>query len=175
MDLQLRRLGEVDPADLVELMNHPRVRRHMPLADGPFGAAECAAFVTAKEELWREHGYGPWAFVIDGEFAGWGGLQPEDGDADLALVLHPRFWGHGRAVYERVLDEAFGPLGFDSVTVLLPPTRGGAHGVRRLGFHPDGETDIAGRRFLRYRLSAPAVRYRHGPGPDGGSPARQQR
>ena len=153
MDLELRRLGAVDPADIVDLMNHPLVRRHMPLADGPFGAEECAAFVTGKENIWHEHGYGPWAFVIDGEFAGWGGLQPEDGDADLALVLHPRFWGHGRTVYERVLDEAFGPLGLDSVTVLLPPTRGGAHGIVRLGFRPDGETDIAGQRFLRYRLS----------------------
>ena len=43
--------------------------------------------------MWDEHGYGPWAFIINGEFAGWGGLQPEQGEADFALVLHPDFWG----------------------------------------------------------------------------------
>lgn len=32
-------------------------------------------------------------FFVDGQFAGWGGLQQEDGDADLALVLHPDYWG----------------------------------------------------------------------------------
>ena len=158
MELRLARLGEVHPADIIELMNHPSVRRHMPLADGPFAAAECAEFIAGKDGIWRDHGYGPWAFVVDGAFAGWGGLQPEDGEPDLALVLHPRFWGHGRAVYERVLDEAFGTFGFDSVTVLLPPTRGAAHGLVRLGFRRDGETVVAGERFLRFRLAASARR-----------------
>jgi hypothetical protein len=109
--------------------------------------------VASKEAVWRDHAYGPWGFLIDGEFAGWGGLQPEDGDADLALVLHPRFWGHGKTIYERVLDEAFSTFGLDSVIILLPPTRGSASGIVRLGFRDDGETDILGKRFLRYRLA----------------------
>ncbi|MEU8005110.1 GNAT family N-acetyltransferase [Catellatospora sp. NPDC049111] len=154
MNLRLARLTEIDPAHLIGLMGDPRVRRHMPLADGAFGHAECRAFVAAKEALWREHGYGPWALLVDGEFAGWGGLQPEDADVDLALVLHPRFWGHGRAICARVLDEAFGTFGFDAVTILLPPTRRGGHGVTRLGFVADGQTSIEGRRFLRFRLQA---------------------
>ncbi|MGI5239836.1 GNAT family N-acetyltransferase [Dactylosporangium sp. CA-139066] len=152
MDLRLARLDEVDPAEVIDLMRDARVRRHMPLASGDFGPAECAAFVAAKEAMWREHGYGPWAFLLDGAFAGWGGLQPEGDDADLALVLHPRFWGYGRMICHRVLDEAFGPLGFDSVTVLLPPTRLRGSGVARLGFRRDGQLEIEGRPFLRYRL-----------------------
>jgi len=31
-------------------------------------------WIAGKEKLWAEHGYGPWAFLIDGKFAGWGGL-----------------------------------------------------------------------------------------------------
>ena len=151
--LTLARLTEVDPADLIELMNDSRVRRHMPLAAGSFGGDDCAGWVAAKEAMWRDHGYGPWAFLVDGVFAGWGGLQPEGNDVDLALVLRPAFWGHGRAIAERVLAEAFGPLGFDDVTVLLPPTRGTA-AVRRFGFRPDGEVEVAGRTFLRFRLGS---------------------
>ncbi|MFF5225197.1 GNAT family N-acetyltransferase [Dactylosporangium sp. NPDC000521] len=152
--MTLARLTEVDPADLIDLMNDPRVRRHMPLATGSFGPEDCAAWVAAKEAMWRDHGYGPWALLVDGTFAGWGGLQPEDGEADLALVLRPAFWGHGRAIAERILAEAFGPLGLHDVTVLLPPTRGTAAAVRRFGFRPDGEIEIAGQRFLRFRLSS---------------------
>jgi len=37
------RLTEVDPADLIDLMNDPRVRRHIPLAVGNFGPEDCAA------------------------------------------------------------------------------------------------------------------------------------
>lgn len=89
--IEFRRLTEVDPADMIRLANDPLVRRHMPLSSGTFGEAEFESFVADKERLWEEHGYGPWAFYVDGEFAGWGGLQAEDGDADVALVLHPDY------------------------------------------------------------------------------------
>lgn len=87
-------------------MNHPMVRRQMPLFNGEFDDNACEQFIAAKENLWVEFGYGPWAFVVEGEFAGWGGLQPENGDADLALVLHPRYWGVGKVIYKRIIDIA---------------------------------------------------------------------
>lgn len=152
MDIQFKQLSEVDPADIIALMNDPRVRRQMPLTSDQFSAADCAGFVAGKEQLWAEHGYGPWAFVVDGQFAGWGGLQPEAGDADLALVLHPNYWGLGKRIYDEVIRRAFGELGFESVTILFPPSRTRIKGIFRLGFRPDGEVEIGGERFIRYRL-----------------------
>lgn len=73
-------------------MNDPLVRRQLPLAPEHFSEIDCEAFIAAKEQLWDEYGYGPWAIVVDGQFAGWGGLQPEGGEADLVLVLHPDYW-----------------------------------------------------------------------------------
>jgi [ribosomal protein S5]-alanine N-acetyltransferase len=157
-EIVFKRLPEIDPADLIALMNDPRVRRHLPLARGPFGAADCARFVAAKERLWAEHGYGPWAFVIDGEFAGWGGLQPEGDDVDLGLVLRPKYWGAGRVLYERLVADAFERRRVSSVVILLPPSRVRVSGVLQLGFRPDGELQIGGERFLRYRLLASARR-----------------
>ncbi|GLC24448.1 GNAT family N-acetyltransferase [Roseisolibacter agri] len=155
--IELKRLPDVDRGALVALMNHPLVRRHMPLARGAFGAEECARWVAAKERLWAQHGYGPWAFVVDGELAGWGGLQPEGDDVDLGLVLHPRHWGVGRAIVTRILDVAFGAMRLPSVIVLLPPSRVRVRGLHRLGFVADGETTIGDERFVRYRLTAPTV------------------
>jgi GNAT superfamily N-acetyltransferase len=155
--IEFKRLPDVDPADLITLMNDPRVRRHMPLARGAFGPAECARFVAAKERLWAEHGYGPWAFVIGGAFAGWGGLQPEGEDVDLGLVLRPEFWGAGRALYARIAAHAFDVLRAPSIIVLLPPSRVRVSGVLQLGFQLDGEIVVGGERFVRYRLLAPAV------------------
>ncbi|MFN0178484.1 MAG: GNAT family N-acetyltransferase [Gemmatimonadales bacterium] len=156
VDIEFLRLSEVDPADLIALMNDPRVRRHLPLARGRFGPAECAGFVAAKERLWAEHGYGPWAVIIDGEFAGWGGLQPEGEDVDLGLVLRPKYWGCGRLLYERFVATAFAELRAPSVIILLPPSRARVSGIRRLGFRLDGEVELGGERFYRYRLGAPA-------------------
>jgi hypothetical protein len=84
-------------------------------------------------------------------------LQPEGDDADLALVLHPDGWGLGKPIYDEIIKRAFGEMGFASVTVLFPPTRTRIKGLLRLGFQPDGELEIQGERFNRYRLSAPTT------------------
>ena len=154
MTITFKRLTEVDEADLVELMNHPLVRRQMPLTSDNFTENDAQNFVEGKERLWAEHGYGPWAFFVDGAFAGWGGLQPEEGDADLGLVLHPNYWGKGKVIYDEIIRRAFGEMGFGSVTILLPPSRTRVRGMARLGFEQDGELEIGGERFIRYRLYA---------------------
>jgi len=158
MEIEFRRLTEVDRTAIIELMNNPLVRRQMPLLRNDFGERECEAFVAAKERVWAEHGYGPWAFVIDGQFAGWGGLQPEHGEADLALVLHPDHWGRGRALYHAIIGRAFGEMGLDAITVLLPPSRTRIKGILRLGFVADGELLVGGERFHRFRLTQTANR-----------------
>ena len=151
-DIQLRRLPEIDPAEIIALMNDPQVRRHLPLASGHFGPAECERFVESKEKMWHQHGFGPWAFVQNDEFIGWGGLQPEDNDADIGLILRPQSWGVGRHLYEVIVSFAFQELGLDSVIAMLPPTRSRGGGLQWLGFELDGEALIAGERFVRFRL-----------------------
>tara|TARA_B100001971_G_scaffold202254_1_gene215828 strand:- start:430 stop:987 length:558 start_codon:yes stop_codon:yes gene_type:complete len=152
MDIEFRRLGEVAKSNIVELMNNPLVREHLPLAPGGFDEIDCDHFIAAKEKLWTEHGYGPWAFVIDGQFCGWGGLQPENGEADFAMVLHPNYWGIGKRLFDTIIGLAFGKMGFEAVTALLPPTRKKIRALKKLGFEGDGELIIGGKRFFRYRL-----------------------
>ena len=156
MNINFKRLTEVEKSEIIELMNNPLVRQQMPLAQGYFGKRDCDEFVATKERLWSEHGYGPWAFVIDDHFVGWGGLQPENGEADLGLVLHPSHWGRGKAIYEKIIERAFGEMGFESVTALLPPTRMRIKGLLRLGFKEEGELHIGDERFIRYRLTKSA-------------------
>lgn len=156
MEIEFKHLPQVAKADLIALMTHPLVRRQMPLTSDDFGEADCDEFVAAKERLWAEHGYGPWAFFVDGRFAGWGGLQPENGEPDLGLVLHPDYWGLGKTFYDRIIQRAFGEMGFATLTVLFPPTRTRVKGLLRLGFRPDGEVEVEGERFIRYRLDAPS-------------------
>jgi RimJ/RimL family protein N-acetyltransferase len=154
VDVVFKRLIEVDKTTIIDLMNEPALRRHMPLLSETFSEADCDTFIAAKEQLWKDHGYGPWAFVVDGDLVGWGGLQPEGGEADLALVLHPDYWGLGKAIYRQIIGRAFGQMGFESVIALLPPSRRRDRVMRRLGFHFEGEVELYGERFLRYRLRA---------------------
>jgi [ribosomal protein S5]-alanine N-acetyltransferase len=152
LHIEFRRLSDIDQAEIIALNTHPLVRRQMPLSADTFGDAECREWVSGKESQWQEHGYGPWAFVLDGKFAGWGGLQCEGGDPDLALVLHPRYWGMGKRIYDEIMRRAFGEMGFKSVTILLPPSRTRVRAIFRLGFQLDGEVELFEKRFIRYRL-----------------------
>ena len=155
MNFELKRLTEVPKQEIIKLMNLDLVRRQMPLLKGYFGEGECEKFLAAKERLWSDFGYGPWAFVINGSFAGWGGLQPENGEADLAMVLHPDYWGFGKKIYKKIIDKAFGEMGMQSVTILLPLTRTRVKALDRLGFKADGDLEIHGESFVRYRLEKP--------------------
>jgi ribosomal-protein-alanine N-acetyltransferase len=155
MEISFTRLTEADPTEIVRLMNDPLVRRQMPLTSDGFDLADADAFVAHKESLWAEHGFGPWAIWIEGRFAGWGGLQPEGPEAEIALVLRPEFWGTGRAVYGRIIEIAFGAMGLESVVIYLPPSRTRVRAIQRLGFVREGEQEVWGETFVRYRLTAP--------------------
>jgi ribosomal-protein-alanine N-acetyltransferase len=155
MKLEFKRLSEIDCSAYVALNTNPLVMHQMPLSGSDFDEEACRGWIAGKEKMWAEHGYGPWAFVIDGKVAGWGGLQPEEGDADLGLVLHPDYWGYGKVIYDEIIHRAFDIMGLASVTILFPPTRTRVKGILRLGFQPDGEVEIGGERFIRYRLHAP--------------------
>ncbi|MHC6226140.1 GNAT family N-acetyltransferase [Pseudomonas sp. X10] len=154
INLQFKRLSEVSTADIINLNNHPDVLRQMPLGSPDFDEAKCLAWVAEKESQWGLNGYGPWAFMIDQAFAGWGGLQLEEGDADLALVLHPDYWGFGKTIFDEIVRRAFQEMGLGSVTILLPPSRTRVKGLFRLGFRPDGAVELDGTSFNRYRLLA---------------------
>lgn len=138
------------------LMNNPKVRPHLPLAKGVFDDEAYDGFIAAKEKLWKEHGYGPWAFSLKGQFIGWGGLQYEEGDTDFALILHPDYWGFGKTVFDLIIRRAFLVMGIKSITALLPPSRLRLGVMNRLGFIRDGEVMLQGQRFLRFRLNGNA-------------------
>ena len=105
-EIRFVHLSEVNQQQIIDLMNNEMVGKQLPLLANGFSTANCSAFLNAKKQLWDQHGYGPWAFLIKDEFAGWGGLQTENGDADFALVLHPRFWGWGRRIFNQIKDQA---------------------------------------------------------------------
>lgn len=150
-------LDQVRLDDLVTLHNDPQVLRHLPLAPHGFDRAKAKAWVQSKAQMWSTQGYGPWGIMIENRFAGWGGLQPEGQDADLALVLSPVFWGYGKCIYERFLAYAFNDLQLPSVTALLPLSRARIKGLERMGFMAEGRVQLDGAWFNRFRLHRPKM------------------
>ena len=153
MKIEFKRLTEVSPSHLIELMNHPKTQTHLPLLKTAFDEKVCKQFVQNKETLWEKYGFGPSAFIIDGQFAGWGGLQPDRGEVDLVMILHPNFWGCGRILLKRILHLAFHEMNKDSVVVLFPPSRERIKALYRFGFKKEEEVLVEGEIFIQFRLT----------------------
>ncbi len=154
-DIKLVYLWEIPETQIIDLMNNKEVGKHLPLLSKGFTTKDYKDFITTKKQLWDTHGYGPWAFLIAGKFAGWGGLQSENGEADFALVLHPNFWGWGRKIFILIKDQAFTAMEIATITVLLPPSRLNSKAITRLGFVEEKEVTIGNEVFIRYRLTRP--------------------
>ncbi len=157
-EIEFVQLSQIAESDIIALMNNAEVGKQMPLLAGGFSADACKAFLAAKAAIWAEYGYGPWAFVINGRFAGWGGLQPEHGEPDFALVLHPDFWGLGRKIFTRVAEKAFGEMGLETITILFPPTRQNWKAITRVGFKEVDRVMVDGEAFVRFRLKNPRLK-----------------
>lgn len=157
MPIQFFQLNQIATADLIALNTHPAVLENMPLGSSHFDEQACQQWVSGKELHWEQHGYGVWAIMIDDQFAGWGGLQNEAGDADLALVLHPKFWGKGKSIVKNIINKAFTSLKVESVTIHLPLTRKKVSAILRYGFTEERIVDFDGIPFKRFRLSHSSV------------------
>jgi RimJ/RimL family protein N-acetyltransferase len=155
MRFEFRPLSSIAPATWLTLLNDHDVHRHMPLAGDNWTEQAAGDWAAAKDAQWHQNGFGPWAVLVDGAFAGWGGFQKEDADVDFALVLLPAFWGHGRALHDAMLTKGFAELGFTSITIMLPPSRVRLKSLARAGYRPDSELEYAGHRFLKFRLYRP--------------------
>lgn len=161
--IEFVRLTEVPLSAVMTLLNEPRNARHMPLA-GKSSEASAAEWVQEKDRQWELHGYGPWAILVDGEFAGWGGFQKEENGADFALVLRPEQWGRGAEITCAALQRGFDQLGLDDVSIALPLTRSPTRAVARFGFVPEGEVTYGGSSFRQYRLTRDAWAAVNAPG-----------
>lgn len=151
------RLTDVDPDQILAMLNEPRKNKHLPLARGEeFTPESAAAWVAAKDGQWAEHGYGPWAITIDGEFAGWGGFQAEENGADFGLVLLPAYWGHGESIAREALRRGFTDLDLDDVLIALPYSRNPDRVVARFGFVLDGDVRYGDVTFRQFRLTRAA-------------------
>ena len=68
--IEFCRLTDVPLSAIATLLNEARNTRHMPLST-IFTERSAAEWVQGKDEQWQKYGYGPWAVMVNGEFAGW--------------------------------------------------------------------------------------------------------
>lgn len=150
--IEFARLSEINPAEISDHMSDPRVAEHMPLLTFKWDIGVAREFVAKKEAYWTRYGLGHWAFVRDGQYIGWGGLQREGEDWDFGLVLRPEAFGLGARITREVIDFAIADERIPYITFLLPPSRKNLKALEKLGAKQIGEIEHCGASFLKFRL-----------------------
>ena len=74
---------------------------------------------------------------------GWVGFQPNQNQAELALVLHPNWWGLCKACFQKFIEHN-SYCYLEQVIVLLPEFRRNLRDMEQLGFHKKDVTFIDG-------------------------------
>lgn len=154
-EITFARLTDINPVEIMDHMNDPRMAEHMPLLTPGWDEEAVAKFVSAKEAGWSRDGLGHWAFLSDGSYVGWGGFELTDGEWDFGLVLKPSRFGLGPQIARKAIDFARQDERIGYLVFLLAPTRRSVGALRRIGARALGETRFADQVFLKYRLDTP--------------------
>ncbi|QSV16142.1 GNAT family N-acetyltransferase [Photobacterium ganghwense] len=114
-------LCDVPPKELVAMLNECEVRAHL-IKHELFTVQTAYEWVSRKAEMNAIKGCYIQAIDVDGQLAGWCGIQPDGDDYEVAVVLRQRYWGIGISVFRVLLDKAKS-MGHKEVVLNLLSTR----------------------------------------------------
>ena len=143
-------LSEAEPEQLLAIMNDIRTRTHL-ISHPEFTPQRLASWVADKQEENQQPGCRVCAVDINGELAGWCGIQRSEKDYELAIVIGQTGWGAGPRIFRDMMGWAY-ELGHSEVIIHLLDSRRDYRFIRRLA-REVYETELLGRRFTTYRLS----------------------
>ena len=140
---------ELNRTQLLDVVNKERVRKHLVSHDA-FDEATLEAWIASKVDVDMAAGCKVRGIKVDGDVAGWCGIQYENGGYELAIVLDPLFWGIGVAVFKDVMEWA-SELGHREVALHLFNTRPEYKFLKKMASRVY-ESEMFGQRYTSYLL-----------------------
>ena len=134
----------------LQLLNSDLVRKHL-IQHPRFTMETFGIWLQSKIKADQQSGCILRAIQSDGNLIGWCGIQIESGDYELALVLSPKYWGHGREVTNQIVVWAQ-ELGHKQLFAHLPQTRPQTKALERLFGKPIRVSRIHENVFNTYRI-----------------------
>lgn len=133
-------------------MNDSAVRRHL-VGSTKFNSTSLEAWINQKSATDRAGGCKVAGVLIDGDYAGWCGIQHEDdGTFGLGVILDQKFWGHGWTILQDLVDWSR-DLGHDEVFIHLLESRPVSKALLKRFNAKLDTVDMLGRSFHRYRIA----------------------
>ena len=144
------KLSEVNPAELVPLLNKQKIRKH--LINHPlFDEQTAKAWLETKVEVDSYQGCKVRAIFVDKQLAGWCGIQLEDEKYEIAIVIDDDYWGLGIKIFREIMNWAK-ELGHRTVFIHFLHTRPEYKFLRKISKNVY-ESELLGSKFTTYELA----------------------
>ncbi|MCV2403431.1 N-acetyltransferase [Marinomonas sp. C2222] len=140
----------VDLNVLMDVLNEGSLREH--LVEHPyFDPKSISEWVKGKVETDAVEGCRVRVISIDGDIAGWCGIQPDDKGFEIAIVLSQKFWGAGASIFKTLLGWA-AELGHKEVCFHLLDSRREYKTLAKMA-DSVSRSQLLGRSFTTYLFS----------------------
>ncbi|WP_096086803.1 GNAT family N-acetyltransferase [Agaribacterium haliotis] len=140
----------VDAAAFTDVLNEESLRTHL-IEHPRFDAASAKQWINEKSKKDKLPGCRLRVLVIDGELAGWCGIQPDEQGFELAIVVSKRFWGAGLPIFKTLMTWA-AELGHREVLFHLLDSRREYKALAKIAKKVE-KTELLGRHFTTYYLA----------------------
>ncbi|MFM7140070.1 MAG: hypothetical protein ACKOXS_07240 [Actinomycetes bacterium] len=145
--LHFKSLNEPSISEWLELFNDQKVKKHMPLADFSVDEDWIQSWIAKKLDSSKETPFEISSIWVEDKFAGWGGIQADGENFEVAIVLRPQYWGFGLEIYCNYINEYKNSGLANPLLVYLPLTRKIDGIKKRLNFIELPNIQISGIEF----------------------------
>lgn len=148
------KLEEVNSDDFIPLLNNQKNRVHL-LEHEFFDADTVKLWIESKLKMNSTFGCKVRAIMVENQLAGWCGIQLEDGQYEIAIVIDDKFWGIGKRVFKEIMLWAKS-LGHSELLIHFLHTRPRykfLQGMSKKVY----ESELYGKKFTTYELEVVAL------------------
>ncbi len=144
------KLNEINSSEFLPLLNKKKIREHL-IEHRLFDAATVKAWQEAKIEVDSIQGCKIQAILVDKKLAGWCGIQLENKQYEIAIVLDDCYWGYGRKIFREIMVWAK-DLGHKTVYIHFLHTRPEYKFLRNISKNVY-KSELLGSKFTTYELA----------------------
>ena len=147
--IQYIRFEDVNPSDLILILNEDKVRDHLVLHPA-FDSNNINDWVNSKIDCNSNSGCRTRVIAENNKLVGWCGIQQDNNGYEIAIVLSKTCWGFGPLVFQELLVWAK-ELGHIEVIIHLLETRPEYKFLKRISSKVS-RTKMLNRVFTTYHI-----------------------
>ena len=148
-NIRYEKMSDVNPDDFIPVLNAEEIRNHL-VSHDLFDSVTICEWVKEKTKCGDTPGCRVRAIIVDNKLAGWCGIQKDNENYEIAMVISKSHWGIGTSVFQDLKSWAK-ELGHNEVTIHLLETRPEYRFLTKASTK-SYKSKLLGRNFITYHV-----------------------